>query len=76
MISGRLVSSLCGSYYVIRDGQLTEYHTTTQAAHAAGIDPRSFARWARNRGVEPAGRVRVGRSYVTLWSLESLTDAT
>lgn len=47
--------------------------TTTQAAHLAGVHPSSFARWARRRGIMPVGRRRVGRSYVTLWSLESLT---
>jgi hypothetical protein len=46
--------------------------TTAQAAHLAGVDPRSFARWARARGIEPVGRERRGRSHVTLWSFEAL----
>lgn len=46
--------------------------TTAEAAHLAGVAPNSFARWARRHGITPVGRQRVGRSYITLWSLESL----
>jgi hypothetical protein len=50
--------------------------TTTEAASALGLDPRSFARWARSRGVEPERRQRLGRSTVTVWSIAKLTAAT
>lgn len=46
--------------------------TTTQAAHLAGVDPRLFARWARNHGLTPLHRVRIGRSTVTVWSADAL----
>lgn len=49
--------------------------TTTEAARAANVDPRSFARWARKRGVAPIRRVRIGRSYVTCWPLDTLKRA-
>lgn len=48
--------------------------TTAEAAHVAGVDPRSFARWARQRGIEPVHRVRVGRSYVTCWPIKALIE--
>jgi len=48
--------------------------TTTEAAEAMGVDPRSFARWARVRGVVPVRRMRIGRSFVTLWSVAQLTE--
>jgi len=50
--------------------------TTAEAASALGIDPRSFARWARSRGVEPERRQRIGRSTVTVWSIRKLALAT
>ena len=49
--------------------------TTTEAAHLAGIDRRSFARWARLHHLTPLHRVRIGRSYVTVWSESDLIAA-
>ena len=50
--------------------------TTTEAASFIGINPRSFRRWARNHGVEPLHRVRVGRSTVTAWAMADLGRVT
>ena len=50
--------------------------TTTEAAWFLGIDPRSFGRWARERGIAPVRRMRIGRSYVTLWARDDLLEAT
>lgn len=41
--------------------------TTTEAAHLAGVNPRSFARWARRRQLEPLHRMRIRESFVTVW---------
>ena len=49
--------------------------TTTEAAHLAAVDPRSFSRWARERGITPLRRMRIGRSYVTLWARTDLLGA-
>jgi hypothetical protein len=50
--------------------------TTAQAAHYAGVHPGYFAAWARAHNLEPLHRrVRVGRSFVTFWSIESITKA-
>lgn len=49
--------------------------TTTEAAYLAGVDPRSFSRWARDRGLAPERKQRIGRSTVTLWSVSSLMRA-
>lgn len=49
--------------------------TTTEAAYLAGVDPRSFSRWARDRDLAPVSRMRIGRSWVTLWSVSSLMRA-
>lgn len=46
--------------------------TTTEAAFLAGVPSRSFVRWARDRGIEPFRRMRIGRSYVTLWARADL----
>jgi predicted site-specific integrase-resolvase len=50
--------------------------TTTEAADLLGIDPKSFARWARHHGIVPVHRVRVGRSTVTAWSMAQLAAVT
>lgn len=50
--------------------------TTSQAAQLLGKDPRSLARWARQLGVTPLRRQRIGRSTVTIWSVAELTAAT
>lgn len=50
--------------------------TTNEAAAILRKDPRSFARWARSLGVEPVRRMRIGRSWVTLWSYQDLAEAT
>jgi hypothetical protein len=47
--------------------------TTTEAAWLTGMDPRHFPAYARARGVENLGRVRIGRSYVTRWAVEDVT---
>jgi hypothetical protein len=49
--------------------------TTTEAAFLAGVDARSFVRWARERGIEPVRRMRIGRSTVTLWARADLLAA-
>jgi hypothetical protein len=49
--------------------------TSTQAAYLVGVPRGSLARWARRHGVRPLGRVRDGRSTVTLWALDALTRA-
>jgi hypothetical protein len=49
--------------------------TTAEAAHAAGVHPSSFARWAKARGLEPLHRVRIGRSTVTVWLRAAVVDA-
>lgn len=49
--------------------------TTTEAAYLTGVDPRSFVRWARDRGIAPLRRQRIGRSFVTIWSVDSLMPA-
>ncbi len=55
------------------EGRLTL--TTAQAAHLAGVDPRVFRRWARAHHLEPLHRVRIGRSFVTVWSEQDLLAA-
>lgn len=50
--------------------------TTTQAAYLCGVDPRSFTRWAREHGVTPLRRQRIGRSTVTVWATSALLNAT
>lgn len=49
--------------------------TTTAAAKLAGVDHRSFARWARAHHLEPLHRVRIGRSMVTVWSEHAVIHA-
>lgn len=49
--------------------------STAEAATLLGMDPRSFARWARALGVEPLRRQRIGRSTVTVWSVAALGQA-
>lgn len=49
--------------------------TTREAAYLAGVDPRTFARWARYRHITPADHIRRGRSTITLWSLTTITAA-
>lgn len=50
--------------------------TTTEAARFASVDPRCFARWARARGIQPERRMRIGRSFVTVWSIARMVEAT
>lgn len=45
---------------------------TTEAAWLLQIEPGYLPRYARNRGVQPLGRVRVGRSWVTRWAFEDI----
>lgn len=49
---------------------------TSQAANLVDVDPRSFARWARDHGVEPLRRQRIGRSFVTVWDRAQIAAAT
>lgn len=49
--------------------------STTEAALLLKMNPRSFARWARDLGVAPIRRQRIGRSTVTVWSVASLGAA-
>jgi hypothetical protein len=49
--------------------------TTTEAAWLLGLAPGSFARWARDHGVTPLRRQRIGRSTVTVWSVAALRTA-
>jgi hypothetical protein len=55
---------------------MRRHYTTTEAAYLAGVDPRSFVRWARRHHIQPVRRMRIGRSYVTLWSYADITAAT
>lgn len=50
--------------------------STPEAALLTGRDPKSFHRWAHTYDLEPLRTVRIGRSWVTLWSLAELTAAT
>lgn len=50
--------------------------STTEAAYLVGVDPRLFAKWARDRHLEPLRRQRIGRSTVTVWSYADLLRAT
>lgn len=50
--------------------------TTTEAAFITGIPAGSFARWARNRGILPLRRQRIGRSTISVWDITTLTNAT
>jgi len=52
-----------------------QVYSTTAAAYLVGIDPRSFARWARRHGITPVGRERIGRSFITWWSWDDLKKA-
>jgi hypothetical protein len=47
--------------------------TTTEAAWLLEVDPRSFRRWAHRHGTEPVRRVRIGRSWTTVWALTDIT---
>jgi hypothetical protein len=49
--------------------------TTAEAASIIGINPRSFARWARARGLTPR-RQRIGRSTLSVWSMADLARVT
>lgn len=49
--------------------------TTKEVAAWLQINTRSVARWARGHGIHPR-RVRVGRSFVSLWSRAELIEAT
>jgi len=50
--------------------------TTTEAAQLLGKDARSFHRWATTTlDVQPLGRERIGRSWVTIWSIEAIRAA-
>lgn len=51
--------------------------TTAEAATVLGHPPGSFHRWATTHlHVQPLRRIRIGRSTVTVWSVQALTDAT
>lgn len=50
--------------------------STPEAAWLTRQDPKSFHRWARDRHLEPLRTVRIGRSWVTLWSVAAITAAT
>lgn len=50
--------------------------STPEAAILTGRDPKSFHRWAHAYDLEPLRTVRIGRSWVTVWSLAELTAAT
>jgi hypothetical protein len=49
--------------------------TTAEAAFLLGIPAGSFARWARDHGVEPLRGQRIGRSTITVWSIAQLRTA-
>lgn len=50
--------------------------TTIEASTLLGVDPRSFARWARQHSITPMHSVRVGRSTVTAWAMADLARVT
>lgn len=49
--------------------------STREAAQLLGKDARSFHRWAADLGVEPLRRTRIGRSWVTVWSIDAIRAA-
>lgn len=46
--------------------------TSTEAAYLLAVDPRTLPAYARQHNVEPLGRVRIGRSWVTRWAVEDI----
>jgi hypothetical protein len=49
--------------------------STWEAAQLLGVDPRSFHRWAAERDIQPVRRQRIGRSWVTVWSVGAIRAA-
>lgn len=49
--------------------------STREAATLLGKDPASFHRWATAAGIKPLRRMRIGRSTVTVWSVEAIRAA-
>lgn len=46
--------------------------STREASDLLGLDPRSFHRWAAERGIEPLRKQRIGRSTVTVWAVSDI----
>lgn len=51
---------------------LVDTAAAAQALPDSPDDSRLFAKWARRRGLEPAGHERRGRSTVALWDVEAV----
>lgn len=49
--------------------------TTIELATVLGIPPGSVARWAQRHSLAPRGRVRSGRSWVTVWHVRDVEHA-
>jgi hypothetical protein len=45
---------------------------STEAAYLLDMDPRQLPAYARANRIEPLGRVRIGRSWVTRWAVEDI----
>jgi hypothetical protein len=46
--------------------------SSSEAAFLLGLDPRHLPAYCRERRIEPLGKVRVGRSWVTRWAIEDI----
>lgn len=45
---------------------------STEAAWLLGLDPKDLPDYCRRHRVQPLGRVRIGRSWVTRWASEDI----
>lgn len=45
---------------------------STEVGWLLNIDPRGVPAYCRAHRVEPLGRVRIGRSWVTRWAVEDI----
>lgn len=49
--------------------------STAYAAQHVDVPAPRFSQWARRRGLAPLGHVRLGRSFVAVWSMDAVLDA-
>lgn len=45
---------------------------STEVGWLLDLDPRAVPAYCRARHVQPLGRVRIGRSWVTRWAVEDI----
>lgn len=50
--------------------------TTTEAARLVGIQEDAFRTWARRRGLQRIGQIRLGRSTINIWDADEVLAAT